>query len=139
RIDLDAFESCGTNETVCFFTLLYFWIHQVLIIAREHFHRVEPSRLKFLDGLRKSVWCLRAAFHPEKGVADVFRVGWATESHVAAFNSSVARKAFRCDAPFFCRMQAPVIGSLLEIRILNVREEERIFGEQVRVALDGVM
>src|SRR6185436_19393362 len=135
----DAFEGDRTDEPHGLLHFPGFCIHQILVIAREHFHRIQPSRLKVLNRLGKDVWPLLTPFHPEKSVADMFRIGRPTQSHVAPLNSSVSGKTSGGNAPFFRRMQRPALGPFLKIRILNVGKEKWVAGQKVGVALDGVM
>ena len=69
----------------------------------------------------------------------MFRIGWTPQSHVPPLDSSVSRKAFGGDTAFLGRTQRPIFSSLLEIRVLDVSEEEPVPRQQVCSALDGVM
>ena len=72
-------------------------------------------------------------FHPEKGVADMFRIGRTTQSHVPSLDPAVSRKTFGCDRALFCGMQCPTLSPFLEIRILDVGEKERVLVVSISV------
>src|SRR5258708_16412628 len=114
-------------------------MHQVVVVGGKHLHGIEPSRLKILDGLRKCVRPLWTSFHPEKGVANMFRVGWATESHVATFNSSISRKTFGSDTSFFCGMKCPTVRSFLEISIPDMTEQKRLVSQPPTFSLVRIL
>ena len=69
----------------------------------------------------------------------MFRVGRATESHVASLDSAVAGKTPGGDAPFFGGMHRPTLGPFLEIRILYVSEKERVPGQHCGFPFDGIV
>src|SRR3954470_16650125 len=69
----------------------------------------------------------------------MFRVSRTTESHISTLDSSISRETFGSDATLFCWMQGPALGPFLKIRILNVGEKERIFGQHFRFTADGIM
>src|ERR1051326_6686664 len=112
---------------------------QIVIITGKHLEGIEPARFEIFDRLRKGVRAFRAAFHPQEGITDVLRIGWAAQSHKAPFDPAVAREALGSDRALLGWMQYPIFRPLFKIPILEMCHKERVAGEPVSVALDSIV